>query len=268
MKKSLLKSIVPGIVALAGMIVFASGLTSCAKSSKSGIDKIKKAGALKVGCKEDVPGYGYLNPETGKHEGLEIEIAKAISVKIFGKESVKFTGVTAKTRGPLVDTGEIDMVAATFTVTDERRKLWDFSTIYMHDPVALMVKKSAGIASFKDLDGKTIGVAQAATSQKIFDAAAKELGIEVKFNSYASYPEIKAALDSGRVDAFGVDSSILAGYMEDTVALLPERYAPQQYGIAVKKGNTALLEVINETIAEMESSGELAKIKAKFNLDK
>ena len=104
---------------------------------------------------------------------------------------MRFTGVTAKTRGPLVDTGEIDMVAATFTVTDERRKLWDFSTIYMEDPVALMVKKSSSIKSFKDLDGKTIGVSQAATSQKIFEAAAKEAGITVKFNSYASYPEIK-----------------------------------------------------------------------------
>ena len=56
--------------------------------------------------------------------------------------------------------------------------------------------------------------------------------------------------------------------MEDSVALLPERYAPQQYGIAVKKGNAALLAIINETISEMEKSGEMAKIKAKFNLDK
>lgn len=262
MKKTIMKMILAGIMVLAGV----SALS--AKPKKTEIDKIKKAGVLKVGCKEDVPGYGYLNPATGKHEGLEIEIAKAVSKKIFGKESVRFTGVTAKTRGPLVDTGEIDMVAATFTVTDERRKLWDFSTIYMEDPVALMVKKSSSIKSFKDLDGKTIGVSQAATSQKIFEAAAKEAGITVKFNSYASYPEIKTALDSGRVDAFGVDSSILAGYMEDSVMLLPERYAPQQYGIAVKKGNKALLALIDETIAELERSGEMAKIKAQFNLDK
>ena len=262
MKKTVMKMVLAGMVALACV----SALS--AKPKKTEIDKIKKAGVLKVGCKEDVPGYGYLNPATGKHEGLEIEIAKAVSKKILGKESVKFTGVTAKTRGPLVDTGEIDMVAATFTVTDERRKLWDFSEIYMQDPVAIMVKKSSGIASFKDLDGKTIGVSQAATSQKIFEAAAKEADITIKFNSYASYPEIKTALDSGRVDAFGVDSSILAGYMEDSVALLPERYAPQQYGIAVKKGNAALLAIINETISEMEKSGEMAKIKAKFNLDK
>ena len=259
MKKTIVKLVMTGMMVLAATSAFAK---------KTEVDKIKKAGVLKVGCKEDVPGYGYLNPATGKHEGLEIEIAKAVSKKILGKESVKFTGVTAKTRGPLVDTGEIDMVAATFTVTDERRKLWDFSTIYMQDPVALMVKKSAGIASFKELNGKTIGVSQAATSQKIFEAAAKEAGITVKFNSYASYPEIKTALDSGRIDAFGVDSSILAGYMEDSVMLLPERYSPQEYGIAVKKGNKDLLALINETIADMEKSGEMAKIKAKFNLDK
>lgn len=251
---------------LAGMMLLA--FTGTAFAKKTEVDKIKKAGVLKVGCKEDVPGYGFLNPATNKHEGLEIEIAKAVSKKILGKESVKFTGVTAKTRGPLVDTGEIDMVAATFTVTDERRKLWDFSTIYMQDPIAVMVKKAAGIASFKDLNRKTVGVSQAATTKKTLLAEAEKAGITLKINEYATYAEIKAALDSGRIDAFSVDSSILAGYMEDSVMLLPERYSPQNYGICVKKGNAALLKVINETIDEMEKSGEMAKIKAMYNLDK
>lgn len=259
MKKTFMKMILAGMMVLAGVSAFAK---------KTEIDKIKKAGVLKVGCKEDVPGYGYLNPATNEHEGLEIEISKAVSKKIFGKESVKFTGVTAKTRGPLVDTGEIDMVAATFTVTDARRKLWDFSTIYMEDPIAIMVKKSSGISSFKDLNGKTVGVSLASTTKKTLTEEAKKDGITLKFNEYATYPEIKAAIDSGRVDAFSVDSSILAGYMEDSVILLPERFSPQSYGIAVKKGNSELLKIINDTIDEMEKSGEMAKIKAKYNLDK
>lgn len=260
--KKLTKTILAGLIALAA---FAG--TSCSGKTTE-VDKIKKAGVLKVGCKEDVPGYGYLNPATNEHEGLEIEIAKAVSKKILGKESVKFTGVTAKTRGPLVDTGEIDLVAATFTVTDERRKLWDFSTIYMQDPIALMVKKSSGYKTLKDLAGKTIGVSQAATTKKTLAAEAEKLGITLKFNEYATYPELKSALDSDRVDSFGCDSSILAGYMEDSVMLLSDRFSPQNYGIAVKKGNESLLAIINETIADMEKSGELAKIKAKFNLDK
>ncbi len=251
---------------LAVALITMSAVTAFAKSTE--VDKIKKAGVLKVGCKEDVPGYGYLNPATNTHEGLEIELAKAISKKILGKESVKFTGVTAKTRGPLVDTGEVDMIAATFTVTDARRKLWDFSTIYMQDPVSIMVKTAKGFKSFKDLDGKTVGVAQAATTKKILTEAAEKAGISLKFADFATYPEIKAALDSGRVDAFSVDSSILAGYVEETVSFLPEKYSPQDYGIAVKKGNKALLAVINETIAEMEKTGELSAIKAKYNLDK
>ena len=158
MKKSLLT------VMMAGLMIF-SAVSTFAKSNE--VDKIKKNKVLKVGCKEDVPGYGYLNPATNKHEGLEIEIAKAVSKKILGKENVKFTGVTAKTRGPLVDSGEVDMIAATFTVTDERRKLWDFSEIYMQDPIAIMVKKAAGFSSFKDLNGKTVGVSQAAEKTKL-----------------------------------------------------------------------------------------------------
>jgi putative glutamine transport system substrate-binding protein len=121
----------------------------------------------------DVPNFGYKNITTGEIEGFEIDLSKAVAKKIFGDENkVAFTGVTAKTRGPLLDTGELDMVAATFTVTDERRKTWDFSTIYYTDAVGVMVKKASGITKFADLNGKTVGVAQSSTTRKSLQAEA------------------------------------------------------------------------------------------------
>jgi aspartate/glutamate/glutamine transport system substrate-binding protein len=254
-----------GKVLAFGMAMMAVSGFAFAKSS--GIDKIKKSGSLKVGVKEDVPKFGYLNPSTNEHEGFEIDLAKAIAKKIFGDETkVKFTGVTAKTRGPLLDTGEVDLVLATFTVTDERRKVYDFSDIYFTDAVGIMVKKSSGIKSFADLNGKTVGVAQSATSKKALQEGADKAGITLKFSEYATYPEIKTALDSGRIDAFSVDQAILLGYMEDSVILLPERFAEQPYGAAIKKGNTELLNLVNGVIEDMKKSGELDALLVKNGL--
>jgi putative glutamine transport system substrate-binding protein len=254
-----------GKLLVAGMMLLAASGSAFAKSKS--VDKIKKAGVLKVGVKEDVPKFGYLNPATNKHEGFEIDLAQAIAKKILGDENkVKFTGVTAKTRGPLLDTGEVDLVLATFTVTDERRKVYDFSDIYFTDAVGVMVKKASGISSFKQLDGKTIGVAQSATSKKALQAGADAAGIKVNFSEYATYPEIKTALDSGRIDAFSVDQAILLGYMEDSVMLLPEKFAEQPYGAAIKKGNTDLLSVVNGVIEDMQKSGELDALLKKNGL--
>ena len=252
------------LLACSATVLFASGSK---ESSDDPLAKLKAKGKLSVGCKVDVPSFGYKNINTGEIEGFEIDLAKAVAKHIFGDENaIEFTAVTAKTRGPLLDTGELDLVAATFTVTEERKNSWDFSTIYYVDAVAVMVKKDSPFAAFKDLDGKTIGVAQSATTKKSLDAGAQAAGISLKYSEYATYPEIKVALDSGRVDAFSVDFAILNGYLEDSCKLLDERFAKQDYGIAVKKGNTALLDAVNGTIAELSKSGELDSLLVKWGL--
>ncbi|MBN7574217.1 adhesin [Clostridium sp. 2-1] len=231
------------------------------------IQAIKDRGVLKVGVKVDVPKYGYKNPQTGEMEGLEIDLSKAIAKKILGDESkVEFQGVTAKTRGPLLDNGEIDMVAATFTITDERKKSYNFSDPYIKDGVGLLVKKSLGASSLKDLDGKTIGVAQSATTKTALQKEAEKEGITLKFSELGGYPELKAALDSGRIDCFAVDASILNGYVDDSTVILNDRYDPQEYGIATKKDNTELAKEVNEVINDMKSSGEIGKLIAKWDI--
>ncbi|GFP74390.1 transporter substrate-binding domain-containing protein [Clostridium fungisolvens] len=231
------------------------------------IQKIIDRGTLKVGVKVDVPKYGYKDPSTGKIDGFEIDIAKAVAKKILGDENkVDLQAVTAKTRGPLLDSGEIDMVAATFTITEERKKSYNFSDPYFTDGVGLLVKKDAGISSFKDLNGKKIGVAQSSTTKKALQEEADKQGIKVTFSEFASYPEIKTALSSGRVDCFSVDGAILLGYLDDNTKILSDKFSPQNYGIASKKDNTELAKVINETIAEMKSSGDLQKLIDKWGL--
>lgn len=228
---------------------------------------IKARGALKVGVKVDIPKFGYKDPKTGEITGFEIDIARAIARKILGDPSkVDLQAVTAKTRGPLLDNGEIDLVIATFTITDERKQSYNFSEPYFVDGVGLLVKKDSGISGLKDLDGKNIGVAQSATSRQAIQKEADKLGIKVNFLEFGTYPEIKAALDAGRVNCFSVDGSILQGYVDESTKILPDRFSPQNYGVASKKSNTDLATLVNTVIAELKSSGELDKLVAKWNL--
>jgi putative glutamine transport system substrate-binding protein len=129
-----------------------------------------------------------------------------------------------------------------------------------------MVKKDSGIKSFADLEGKTIGVAQSATTKKTLTEAAEKTGLKVKFSEYATYPEIKSALDSGRIDCFSVDQAILMGYMENSTEILPDKFALQPYGAAIKKGNTDLLKAVNDVISQLNESGELEKLMVKNGL--
>lgn len=244
-----------------------NGSATQAQAEGKEIQAIKDRGILKVGVKVDVPKYGYKNPETGEIEGFEIDLSKQIAKKILGDENkVEFQGVTAKTRGPLLDNGEIDMVAATFTITEERKKSYNFSDAYLEDGIGLLVKKDLGASSLKDLDGKTIGVAQSSTTKKALEEEASNQGIKLKFSEFTSYPEIKAALDSGRIDCFAVDASILNGYVDDSTVILDDRYNPQEYGIASKKDNIELAKIINEVVNEMKASGELDNLIEKWEI--
>ncbi|WP_196594447.1 transporter substrate-binding domain-containing protein [Pectinatus sottacetonis] len=263
-------------LALTAVTVFSLLAAGCGSNNDTGkaasndiMKTIKDRGYLKVGCKVDVPLFGYKNPDTGKIEGFEIDLARAVAKKIFNDPSkVKFTPVVAKTRGPLLDSGELDTVIATYTINEQRKKQYDFSIPYYTDPVGLLVKKSDNIKSIKDLNGKTIAVPQGATTRKAVADAAKKAGIKVKFAEFPTYPECKAALMAGRAAAYAMDTSNLAGYVDDQTMILPDKFAPQQYGAATKKGNEALAKVINETIKEMKESGEMDKLLTKWKLNK
>jgi len=231
------------------------------------VQAIKDAGVLRVGVKSDVPNFGLQDAATGEFEGLEIDLAYRLAERIgLTADDVVFEPVTAKTRGPLLDNGQLDVVIATFTIKPERLEQWNFSQPYYQDEVGLLVKKDSGIKSLADLDGKTIGVAQGATTRDAVQAEADAAGITVNFLEFATYPEINAALESGRVDAFSVDKSILSGYVTDDSVILPDGFSPQDYGIASKLGTDGLTQFINDMLDEMEANGEMDALLEKWNL--
>lgn len=250
---------------LALMLTLAVLIPAIAEDA-SEVAAIKERGKLLVGVKADVPSFGY-QELGGAFEGLEIDLAHKLAEVILGDaNAVEFTAVTAQTRGPLLDTGELDAVIATFTIKPDRILQYEFSKPYFADAIGLLVTKASGIASFADLNGKTIGVAQSATTRDALQAAADAAGLTVAFAEFPTYPDIKAALDSGRIDCFSVDKAILMGYLDDTTVLLSDSFAAQPYGVAVKKGNLGLLAIVDETIAAMRADGSMDALVTKWNL--
>lgn len=225
---------------------------------------ITERGVLRVGVKTDVPGFGLQNIADNTYSGIEIDLANKIAEEL-GVEKVEFTPVTAATRGQLLDSGDIDMVAATFTINEERKASWNFTTPYYTDAVSLLVKNDSGIEDYTDLQDITIGVATGSTSKVALIAAAADAGVTLdedkNFAEYASYPEIKAALDAGRVQAFSVDGSILAGYLDNTNHIVESiRFSPQDYGLASKKDATEWAEYLDGLITGWLADGTMAQI--------
>lgn len=267
------------LAAAAMMVVSLAGSTftvNAAEETPEDVQKIIDAGVLKVGCKADVPKFSLQNTKTEEYEGFEDDLAYEIAGEIFGctadeakeKELVEFQSVTAKTRGPLLENGEIDLVIATFTITDERKETYNFSTPYFTDAVGLLVNKESGIESIEDLDGKIIGVAQSSTTKDSFEAYVKEKGIDVKpeFQEFDGYPALAQALATNQIDCFSVDRAILSGYVNDSNMILDDRFAEQEYGVASAKENTGLAELVDTKVSSMLDDGTIDKMIEKWEI--
>ncbi|WP_293820663.1 substrate-binding domain-containing protein [uncultured Parolsenella sp.] len=263
-----------GTLGLTGAVM-ALGLAGCGSnggnsastgSSDSKVETIKSRGKLNAGVKKDVLGYGYLDPATNKYQGLEIDLCYQLAAAVLGvsydeakeKDLVAFTDVTPKTRGPLIDNDSLDVVVATYTITDERKKSWDFSTPYRTDHVGILVKKSAGFQTMTGLNGKVIGVSQGSTTKDLVTKMLQENNFNVTptFQEFPDYPSIKSALDAGNVDAFAMDRSTLKTYTTDDCELLqPDiEFGAQDYGVATKKGSD-LSKVVDDKVNELLSNG-------------
>lgn len=213
---------------------------------------IASADTFKVGVKQDVYGFGYLDEMTGEYSGLEIDLGAMIA-EALGYDDVEYTTVTAATRGQMLDNDELDCVIATFTIKPERKESWDFSTPYYTDAVTVLVEKASGVADLAGLKDKKVGVSTGSTSAKALATAMAEAGVidafdadafeiatfdaGVSFKEFDDYPAISLALDAGDVDAFCVDKSILANYKTDDRDFIDASFSPQDYGVATKKGS-------------------------------
>jgi len=224
------------------------------------ITAVEERGKLRVGVKSDVPNFGHLNPDTKKYEGLEIDIAKSIAKAITGDENaIEFLPVTAMTRDTMLENDEIDLIIATFTITEERKETRNFSQPYYTDEIGFLVKKDSGITSVNDMSEKILGVTRSSTAYNELEGnTVKDVSISRK--DYASYPEIKNALSTGKIDVFAADKSILYGYLDDDTVLLDDGFKPQPYGIATKLDDKPFSDYVDKHLQSMKDDGSLDKI--------
>ena len=239
------------------------------------VKEIVEDGVLKVGVKNNVKGFGFQDTLTQKYSGLEVELGKMIADEL--GIDVEYTTVTAATRSELLDSGELHCVLATFTITDERRESWDFTTPYYTDAVTVLVEDAKGIKSLEDIKGKTVGVSSGSTSARALVAAMVEQGLlsgdgfnpetfdaatwrdGVSFRQYDDYPAISTALGAHEVDAFCVDKSILSIYKTEGRSFIEDKFAPQEYGIATTK-DSGISKVCEDLVTKWLEDGTIEEL--------
>ena len=244
-----------------------SALTNSTSDAQleAGVQEIVDRGVLRVGVKQDLPNFGYRDPESNQYTGMEVEIAKKVAAEL--GVDIEFTPVTAQTRGALLDNGQLDMVIATFTITEERKELYNFTTPYYTDAVGFLVRKDSKIqSSWEALDGLTIGVTQGSIQWGLLEEIAAEKGIELNFRELGSNSEVVVALAAHRVDAFSIDQSILSAFLGKTNELLDLQYQPSEYGIVTKKSNTDLATYLDGLVQDWTEDGTLQAIYDDFGL--
>jgi len=216
---------------------------------------IQKKGKITVGVKFDVPPMGALNPATNKPEGFDIDVAKQIAKAIFGDENkIEFTEAVTKNREPFLTEDKVDLVVATYTITDARKEIIDFSTPYYVAGQSILVRKDNNdIKKPADMNGKKVCSQQGSTSEANVRAAAPQADL----TTLATVSECALALQDKRVDALSTDDIQLIGISikDPSTKLTGGVFSEEPYGIGIKKGRPEFVQFVNDQLNAMFKDG-------------
>ena len=226
---------------------------------------IQTKGKIRVATREDNIPFGLKNPATTKFEGFDIDVVREFAKAIFGKEAeadpdkfIEFIPVVSATRIPTLQDNKADMVAATFTINEERMKQIDFSAVYFRTGQKILVKKdNTTIKTVTDLNNKTVCTARGSTSEKNITAKAKD----AKLLLLDTYAPCLLALQQGSADAVSTDETILFGLVKQdpNTKIVGDYFSDEPYGIGVAKDRVGFTPFLNKVIADMIADGRWAK---------
>lgn len=193
--------------------------------------------------------------ETG-FKGFDVDItnaiAKGLGLKLVYKDS-SFDGLQS---GLALNAGQCDIAASAMTITEDRKKNIAFSDGYYDSKQSLLVGTDSGIKAIGDLAGKKVGVQQGTTGKTYAEENAK--GAELV--SFPSDAEMWQAMQAGQVDALLQDLPVNVPHTESGKFTIVEEYSTdEQYGLAMKKGNDALVKAVNEQLKTLRDNGEYDK---------
>lgn len=224
------------------------------------LDDIKKAGVLRVGVFDANPPFGYADAKTGQPVGLDVDYAQEIANKLGVKLELRATNPT--NRVPLLTSGKVDIVAANFTITDERKKQIEFSTPYFASGLQFIARKGV-LKQPDDLkrDGIRLGVDKGTTQETTL----RDGYPKARVIAYDDSPLALTALRTGAIQAFAQDGAKLGALL----ATLPNRseleispfvLTREYMGIGVPKGETKLTATIDQILQGLEKDGTAGRI--------
>jgi len=248
-----------GILLVAFSLLF---LTSFEKAIAGPLQDIKMRGRLIAGVNIDFPPCGFLGEKEEK-KGLDVDIAKILAKEIFGKENVEFVVVDGKNRIALLKSGKIDVIVASMSITEKRRKEIDFSVPYFISGHLILVPMHSKITKYQDLAGLKIATIRDSTG----DCTIGELVPTAERLWFPSNSDALQALKDGRVEAFVQDDGLIT-YLEQKNPHLRiaglQPFHPTAYGLGVRKSDKEWLGFVNSILTKMEETGEYHKLLDKW----
>lgn len=253
------------ILALFLLCLFCCG---CGKKAtvKDDFATIVQRDKLIVGVRNDAPPFGFKDKD-GNIIGYDIDLARLIAKGILGSEKkVELVPVTASNRIMKLNSGEIDCLVATMSITAQRQQFLNFSTPYYIAGQSILVRSSSKATSLRDFEGKRLIIVFGSTSEKNLRSNVPEVTVI----GYKTYNDAYNALKAGKADGIVADDTILLGFStnDKSVKLLPKRYSKEPYAVVFRKdeNSTRLNAKINYIIENLQSTGRLNRLQEKWKI--
>ena len=225
-------------------VASAAALLVAGAAQAATLDDIKKAGALKCGVSQGLPGFS--NPDDkGSWTGIDVDYCKALAAAVLGDANkVKYVPLSAKVRFTALQSGEIDVLSrnTTWTFTRDTNLGLNFSGVLYYDGQGFMVRKNLGVKSARELSGAAVCTNTGTTTELNLADYFKSNGMKYKVVAFESANEVVAAYDAGRCDVYTTDRSALAANRTkmknpDEHMVLPEIISKEPLGPVVRQGD-------------------------------
>jgi general L-amino acid transport system substrate-binding protein len=172
---------------------------------------VQSRGKVVCGVHTELLGFGYLD-ENGRNAGFDIDFCRAVAAAVLGDpEAIEAVPITAADRGPVLQTGEVDLVTRNMTWTSKRDAEWgNFTWITFYDGQGFLVRADSGITKLEDMDGATVCVTTGTTTEKNLATAFGDAGLTYEPVTFEETSAVYGAYEEGRCDVATSDKSQLA----------------------------------------------------------
>ena len=259
--------------ALAALVCAALALPASAQQVSGTLKKIKETGSITVGYRASSIPFSYLDDKEhpiGYAMDLCMKIVDAVKADLkMPNLKVQLQPVTSSNRIPLMQNGTIDLECGSTTNSVERQKQVSFGPTYFVINVTAAVKKSSGINSLADLNGKTISTTSGTTSVPLIKKYEKTKNVEVKEIYGKDHAESFLLVADDRAAAFVMDDILLAGQIANArnpseYRIIPESLRQEPYSMMLRKDDPQFKALVDKTIGAVMKSGEIEKIYARW----